>query len=121
MDRQVACSSVGFEQRCSPVCWCDAAIDFPPELRHEGGFARLGLGQEAAAPGAAALARGFFVRRVAGDTPARAFGVAETVDAGNSVSPMGSRAAHVRQQSRDGVGKCGDRAIRGRSRANHMD
>ena len=121
MDRQIACSDGGFEQLCPSVCRRHAAIEFSSGVSLEGGLARLGLGQSPAALCTPAPARGFFLHRVASDTPAASPGIAETVDARTSVSLMGSRAAHACQRSRDGVGKRGHRTIRGRSRANDMD
>ena len=70
MARQIACSSGSFEQLCPSVCGRDAAIDFLAGVHREGGVPQLGLGQESAALGTPALARGFFVRCVASDTPA---------------------------------------------------
>jgi acyl-homoserine lactone acylase PvdQ len=46
---------------------------------------------------------------------------AEACHAGNSVSLVGSRPAYACRRSGDGIGQSGDRTLRGRSRADHLD
>jgi|SRR5271156_243691 len=101
MARSIAGSSSAPEQRSPSVRWRDAAVDFLANTHRQGGAPWLGFDQECAALGAPAFARGFFLHPAAGNTATAAVGITETVDAWSSVSPMGSRATHAGQQSRD--------------------
>src|SRR5208282_2424705 len=100
MAHEVACSSGSAEQLCPSVCWSDAATDLFSDIYRQGGVPRLVFDQESAALGYPALARGFFLYCVASDTPAAAVGIGQTVDARNSVSFVGSRAANAGERSR---------------------
>ena len=95
MARKIACSYGASKQLRTSMRGRDSDVIFLADIYREGGVSQLGSAKEYAPVSAPALARGFFVRRVASDTPAAPVGIAETVDARNSVSLMGSRAAHA--------------------------
>ena len=95
MAHEVACSSSSLEQLCPSVCGSDAATDFFADIYRQGDVPRLVFDQESAPLGDPALARGFFLHCVAGDTPTTAVGIGQAVDARNSVSLMGNRAAYA--------------------------
>jgi hypothetical protein len=88
-------------QQCRPfVCRRYAVVDSPADPDRQGRASHLGAAQQCSALGASALARWFFLHRVASDTPAGAVRIAQTADAGGSVPLMGGRAADAGQQSR---------------------
>ena len=95
MAHEIARSSSSLEQLCPYMCGSDASINFLADIYRQRGVPRLVSDQESAALGDPALARGFFLRSVASDTPTKAVGTAQTLDARNSVSLMGSRAAYA--------------------------
>ena len=81
----------------------------------------LGVIEERPAVGPATPARGSFLSCIAGDTAPASARIVQTRDAGRGVSLVGNRPAHAGQQSRVRTGKSGDRALRDRSRRDHLE
>ncbi len=100
MAREIACSYGGSKQLCPSMRGRDSDVVFFADICRQGGASRVGSRKECAPVSAPALARGFLLFSVAGDTAAPAIGTAEAVDARNSVSLVGSRPTHARKQSR---------------------
>jgi len=109
------------QHRCTPMRGCDAAADFAAIAHCWSGVQMLDATEEAAALIVAAVARGWFVSGIAGDTASATVGIGEADNARNSVSAMGRRPAHARERSRDRAGQRGYRPLRNRPWPDYMD
>ena len=121
MARKIARRYGTSEQLRSSMRGRDSDVVFFADIYREGGVPQLGSRKECASVSAPTLAGGFFLCGVASNTSAAAIGIAEAIDAWNSVSLVGSRPTHACKQSNRRARDRGYRTLRSRSRADHMD